>query len=256
MMGFGLIEILISAQKIFAVSFDIEGLVSSINYSYKVMNLPISIFLFSVLSVLFPTMTKIKDQKELDKIAINLLSAIFFVMLPFTVILFNYAEFIISILFERGEFGKQSVSITASQLKSFSLLLIPLSFFAAQLRIVFVQRKWSKIYYSGLMIITFSIVLNLIAIQYSSLILFSYSLPIAYISSIVIVFKKSLLLSINPDLIKTVIAVLTSIIVTMLINTFLQINQLIIIEICIMIGVYFIMQYLIKNTLLMKILRR
>lgn len=253
-LGYGLIELLISLQKSFAVGLKVEGLISAINYSYKVMNLPISIFLFAVLSVLFPMMNRVKNTMELNEISTKLLSGIAFIMLPFTILLFFHSEFIISVLFERGNFNHDSVSITSYQLKCFSLMLLPLSIFSAQLRVIYVKKEWKKIYYSALIIMLISISLNYLSVLHTNNLLFSLSLPISYSVAVIIILKGNIKQSVNRDLICTLLASSVILVLSILLSNYLFIED--IISMVIISVLYILIQFVLKNTMLLKLLRR
>ncbi|MFC7365196.1 MULTISPECIES: lipid II flippase MurJ [Bhargavaea] len=251
-LGYGLIEILVSAQKFFATYYNEEGLVSAINYSYKVMNLPISILLFAVLSVLFPVMTRTNEGK-LQEITKGLLSGISFVMLPIAILFYFFAEFIISILFERGSFNIDSVIVTGRQLKGFALLLLPLSLYSSLLRVVFVKKEWSYIYKSGVIILTSIILFNLISLYIQDVTLFTFTIPIAFYLGITISFWKVIASSLDKDFYKSLLGSIVMIL-TIIVLSYTNSNHWI--SIALSLIIYIGSQLVLKNTLFKNLIGR
>ncbi|MFJ8234254.1 lipid II flippase MurJ [Ureibacillus sp. NPDC094379] len=199
LLGYGLIEITISIQKLFATKIEIEGIISSISYAYKVMNLPISIILFAVLSVVFPKMVDLNSER-LNIIWKNLLLGIVSLILPAAVLFYLNSQIIIELLFGRGEFNQSSVNITSNQLKSFSLLLLPLAIYSSILRIHFLNKKWVKIYGSALSILCSLTIINIFSIYTTNYFLFSNSMFIAFLIGLLFSFKEIYVASRNKDI--------------------------------------------------------
>ncbi|MFC4712922.1 lipid II flippase MurJ [Planococcus dechangensis] len=189
-LGFGLIEILLSVQKIILSRTNTDGIISALNYAYKIMNLPISIFLFAVLTGLFPTLIKIKDQIEFQFYFRKTLNTILLLMVPISVFFFIYSSEIVSILFERGEFDEQSTNITSSQLQILSLLIVPVSILTIFLRFLYVEKKWSVIYKTTSLIIITHIVLNIIIISNKVLEYSVISIPLSILFGLMYCYRK------------------------------------------------------------------
>ncbi|MEM1502839.1 lipid II flippase MurJ [Domibacillus sp. 8LH] len=246
-LGYGLIEILISIQKIFANYFEYEGLISAINYAYKIMNLPISIFLFAVLSVMFPEITKLREKNKINNMYENLVSGVLLIMLPCSIVLFYYPHFIISFLFERGNFDEQSLFLTSYQLKFFAFLLPMLAVYSAQLRILYVLKEWRRIYLSALMIISLTMILNLVSLKMQSLALYSLSLSVAYFFSIFIFLNKNLRTIYSKALSFSLISSIPMVLILFYAVTFVESNLIHIFLLAISLTSYLVIQYFLKN---------
>ncbi|WP_046174533.1 lipid II flippase MurJ [Domibacillus indicus] len=255
-LGYGLIEILISIQKIFANYFEYEGLISAINYAYKIMNLPISIFLFAVLSVMFPEITKLRGKDKINKMYEDLVSGIFLIMFPCAIVFFYYSSFITSFLFERGNFDEQSIFLTSFQLKYFAFLLPMLAVYSAQLRILYVLKVWRRIYLSALMIISLTVIFNLVSLKIQSLALYSLSLSVAYFFSIFIFLDKNLRTIYKKALSISFISSIPMVLILYFAEKFAESNLIHIFLLAISLTIYLVIQYFLGNKALKILMKK
>ncbi|HOY08929.1 MAG TPA: murein biosynthesis integral membrane protein MurJ [Candidatus Omnitrophota bacterium] len=92
------------------------GGISAIYYSNRIIQFPMGIFGFALASAMLPTLSSLATQNnlaQLKKTLVFILENIFFVMVPFSVVLMLLANPIIRILFQRGEFNQYSTTITS-----------------------------------------------------------------------------------------------------------------------------------------------
>ncbi|PTQ57945.1 MAG: putative peptidoglycan lipid II flippase MurJ [Candidatus Carbobacillus altaicus] len=144
-----------------------EGSISALNYSNKVMQLAYGIVVISLLSVLYPRLSKIAANNDWNQFRLTLSRTtivLLLVLLPITVGSMVLAKPIISVLFERGVFDAQATELTAGAYFFFSIGLIGLG----------TRELWTKAFYSlqdtktpmtnGIFAIGLNIVLNLILV--------------------------------------------------------------------------------------------
>lgn len=106
-------------HRIFASSLE-SGFISALNYASKLVQLPQSILMAAVTTVIYPLITKrIKEQNysELGKMYSSGMQYLLFLMIPSTIFLYFYAEEVIRIVFENGSFDYQSTLMTSNLLK-------------------------------------------------------------------------------------------------------------------------------------------
>jgi|GEM_PF-2190535 len=146
LLGSALGQVNLAVGRAFSITIG-EGVVSGLNYAYKVMNLPFAVFSYSLATVLFPVMSEFIVNKETTKI-INTLNlsfkTILIIMLPASVWLILLRLPIVSLLFERGAFNHQSTMITKEALLFYSLGIVPLSFCAVLFNFFFAGRNYSS----------------------------------------------------------------------------------------------------------------
>ena len=103
------------------------GGISAIYYSTRIIRFPMGIFGLALASAALPTFSALAANQQMDEMKKTLvfsLENIFFVMMPFAVMIIVLANPIIKILFERGEFNAYSTSITSSALLFYGIGLL------------------------------------------------------------------------------------------------------------------------------------
>lgn len=103
------------------------GGVSALNYAARVRDLPVSIFVGSYATVLFPTLVDLASENKLEEFKKTLLQSlriILFVMLPLATLTFILGQPIIRFVFERGAFTAGDTNITATILIFFSIGMV------------------------------------------------------------------------------------------------------------------------------------
>jgi len=103
------------------------GVISALNLSQRIMNLPVGIFAVSIATAIFPTLTaltasgEIKVFKRTTSLGVR---AIFLLSLPASFGLIAIGEPIISLLFEQGQFSSTMVIATNQALTYYSIGLV------------------------------------------------------------------------------------------------------------------------------------
>ncbi|KKK36620.1 membrane protein [Mesobacillus campisalis] len=106
------------------------GGISALNYANTINLVVLGVAVSSITSVLYPKISKMAaahDMKEMKKYLATGVSAINIIVLPATVGYMIFAEPIVQLLFGRGEFNQQAVSLTANALFYYSIGMIGLS---------------------------------------------------------------------------------------------------------------------------------
>ena len=102
----------------------VPGAISALTYAHRLIQLPMGIFAIAINTATMPLLSHQFASHEKQNFMYSLLLSIrlsLFLMLPASLGLFIYSEEIISLLFERGEFNKESTRITAFALKYYAL---------------------------------------------------------------------------------------------------------------------------------------
>jgi len=104
-----------------------EGANSYIYYGDRLMEFPRALIAISIGSALIPEFTRQysgKDLIQLKETLIYYLRFLLFLTLPFALLFLIQSEWIVQILFGRGEFDQESVIKTARVLKVYTLVLV------------------------------------------------------------------------------------------------------------------------------------
>ena len=105
----------------------VEGGISALNYGNNINLIALGIIVASISSVLFPRISKMAVEnniKEMKKYLSETITTINILVLPITVGYMIFAEPIVQLLFGRGEFSSQAVSLTSSALFFYSIGLV------------------------------------------------------------------------------------------------------------------------------------
>lgn len=97
-----------------------EGTIAILTYSYKVVNLPVYLFVTSVTKVILPDITLMIQKKKSNKLSILIRNIVILCIVAgvLAVILFNFlGDWIVQLLFGRGAFDSADVVATADVLK-------------------------------------------------------------------------------------------------------------------------------------------
>ncbi|CAN7341835.1 murein biosynthesis integral membrane protein MurJ [Paenibacillus sp. LjRoot56] len=103
------------------------GGISALNYGNRLVSFVQGIFVTSIVSVMYPAISKLSAENNMNGLKKSLsdaISSVNLLVVPSTVFSIIFAEPIIRILFGRGQFGPDAVSMTSNVLLFYSIGLI------------------------------------------------------------------------------------------------------------------------------------
>jgi len=112
---------------VLATALQGDGAVSWLYYSDRLMELPLGIFAIAIATVILPTLSRIHAVADTAKFEETLdwgLRSILLIGLPASLALYVLAEPLIVTLYQRGEFGLDSVDPTARSLRAYAVGLL------------------------------------------------------------------------------------------------------------------------------------
>lgn len=169
------------------------GNVSQLTYAAKVEALIISIFISAIMTYFYPLLSQKNENSNSGDLKFYLARVVnlnLLVAIPATVILSAFAEPIVQILFERGEFQREATNITAMVLKFYSLGIIWKSLREAFVRIFYILQKNKQVLLNGVLTIVINLILNFIVISNKKVELLALTTSISIgISTIILIFK-------------------------------------------------------------------
>jgi putative peptidoglycan lipid II flippase len=107
-----------------------NGSISALNYAYRLMQLPLGLFVMAVSVPLFPELSSLaakKDYKNLKSILVKGASVLAIIMLPASAGLIALDQPVVRLLFERGAFDAKDTIPTAYALAFYSIALMPIA---------------------------------------------------------------------------------------------------------------------------------
>lgn len=109
-------------DKFFASSLG-DGAVATLSYSYKIINLPVYLFVTSITKVMLPDITLLIAEKKAAELSVVIKKIVIFCLIGgvIAIIALQFlGNWLVAILFGRGAFNAQDVIRTASSLKIFA----------------------------------------------------------------------------------------------------------------------------------------
>ncbi|MFA6808439.1 MAG: oligosaccharide flippase family protein [Eubacteriales bacterium] len=119
-----------------------QGVLSGLNYAFRLVQFPIWVFIAAVSTVAFPMITRkyiSEDKEEFSRSIFSFLYVGVIFTLPLTILLYIYRVPIVNILFERGEFTAKSSLITTTILSGYVFCIVFLGFSALLVRVSLLQ---------------------------------------------------------------------------------------------------------------------
>jgi putative peptidoglycan lipid II flippase len=105
----------------------IVGGISALNYANRLTDFILGIFVLSIVAVMFPMISKMASEQDfagLKKTLTESINIISMLVIPATIGAMFFAEPIVKLLFDRGEFNAQAIILTSSALFFYSIGMI------------------------------------------------------------------------------------------------------------------------------------
>jgi len=160
-LGTAVNQLYLAINRIFASGLA-EGSISALNYSGKLMNLPMGIFVLAVSSAIFPTLSEHAVKNDRDSLAQTLnkgLKLVLLITIPAAAGLMALRVPVVKLLFERGAFDAVATQMTADALFYFCLGMFAMAANMVITRAYYALRDVKTPLYLGLI----SIVVNIVA---------------------------------------------------------------------------------------------
>lgn len=122
-LGLSVNQIYLALNRVFASGLE-AGSISALNYAYRLMTLPLGIFVAAVATAIFPAMSQYAADGQRQRMADTLLKGlrmVLLVSLPAAVGLAALNVPLVKLLFERGAFGAGDTLLTGESLLYFAL---------------------------------------------------------------------------------------------------------------------------------------
>ena len=145
-----------------------EGYISAINYSHYIVNIVISVFATSVVTVFFPNVIKTFNEKGISAVKEKtnaILKMVIFVSIPCTLLISVYAEHIIRLLFFRGAFNQESLTITSSAVSIYAFAIVFESIKTILFKVFYALQDTKSPTRSAIIAICLNIILSIILVK-------------------------------------------------------------------------------------------
>lgn len=142
-----------------------KGSISFLIYSDKIIQLPLGIILGGVVLTTFPILIDFIEKKEIEKYQVfikNKIELIFIIMGMISSFVFCFPEWLLSIIFQRGNFTLVEVLKASEILKYYSFSIFNISFITLFQKIFYALKITKLPTYISIISVIINIVLNII----------------------------------------------------------------------------------------------
>lgn len=145
------------------------GSISALNYANKLTDFVSALFVASIATVIFPTLSKLnasKNNDEFEQYVIKSINSIIVLMVPITVGAILLATPIVSLLFERGAFDSYATQLTSQALVFFSIGMVAFGIREILGKVFYSLQDTKTPMINGAIAIGLNIVLSLTLVRY------------------------------------------------------------------------------------------
>lgn len=145
-----------------------EGSISALNYANKLNGFVMAIFITSLVSVIYPTLSKLSSNGEYEKFKesiVNSINSVVILVIPISIGAISLAEPIVTILFKRGAFDSNAVEMTTIALIMYSIGMVSFGLRDILGRIFFSLQDTKTPMKNGIICMIINIMMNMILIK-------------------------------------------------------------------------------------------
>lgn len=140
-----------------------EGTLSALGYAYRINDLMINLFIMSLITVVYPTLTEYYANKNVGEFYryINIVIKFFiFVTIPFSAIIIALSIPIVEILLERGVFSHSATIRTASTLQYYAVGILGIASFRFFNQVFYAQQNTQAPTVVSMIVVLLNVVLS------------------------------------------------------------------------------------------------
>lgn len=144
------------------------GAVSTLNYAYKIISLAISVIVTPIIAIMYPRFSALAAQNDgvnFKDIIHKCLNYICAVIVPISVIIFEFRDFIVKILFERGSFDSVASLQTSQALICYTFGLVAMAIQQVLIRVFYSKQNTFAPMINGAVCAAANIVLDYVLIK-------------------------------------------------------------------------------------------
>lgn len=145
-----------------------EGSISALNYASKLMQLPLSVLLAPLITVLYPSIVEyaIKSMKGFIEIVIKGAKTIIYISIPFVIVMVLCGQDLIELAFERGAFDRSATLITVNVFVFYSLGLVFLALRDYLMNCLYALKKTKFAMYTSIFMVITYVILSVVLSKY------------------------------------------------------------------------------------------
>ena len=145
-----------------------SGGIAALNYAFIIFLIPISIFSLSLSTAILPKLSEISSDDSIEDKSENIkhyFGVNLLLIVPITMVLLLQGDFIVKILFERGQFNSSDSKITFNAMQFYALSLIFYSSYAGINKLAYSYGLIKELFWVALFASVIKIVFNFILVD-------------------------------------------------------------------------------------------
>lgn len=145
-----------------------EGSISALNYANRLNGFIMALFITSVSSVIYPKISKFSSEsnrEEFNNYISKSINSVILIVMPISIGAMILSTPIIKVLFYRGEFGSEAVSMTSIALKFYSIGMVGVGLREILNKVFYSIQDTKTPMRNGIISMVINIVLNLILVK-------------------------------------------------------------------------------------------
>lgn len=169
-----------------------QGAISSLNYANKLNGFVMALFITSLVSVMYPTLSKLLSENNLDKFKesiVTSINSIILIIMPISVGAIVLSRPIVKLLFERGAFDDTATKMTSIALVMYSIGMVSFGIRDIMGRIFLSLQDTKTPMINGIICMVINIIINIILIKPLKYAGLALGTSIAGIASVLLLFK-------------------------------------------------------------------
>lgn len=150
----------------------VEGGISALNYSQNIINLFSALVINSIITPLYSTLSEFgskNDYQGMNKALSSSFKIIGILLVPVCLVLFLFSEDIVTIIYSRGAFDSNSVTLTSACLKGYAFSLLFVVFNTLLTKYLYSANKQKQTIIFSAISLLVNISLNLIVYKFTNL---------------------------------------------------------------------------------------
>ncbi|ACK95631.1 murein biosynthesis integral membrane protein MurJ [Bacillus thuringiensis] len=177
----------------FIASFMENGSISILYFADRLYNLPYLVVVMAITTVFFPKLVSLFNNNELAKFKIyvaGLFKVIIILMTSIAIVMFVLRQELVEIVYQRGSFSKEAVSLTATCFGIYSLGIIFLSLRELFIKIYFCLNDTKILLMNSLYMFLLNLILGIVLSYFYGIYGLAASTPLSVLISSLYLYKN------------------------------------------------------------------
>lgn len=171
----------------------VEGSISALNYANKLNQFIIGLFIVSIVTVIYPMLSKLSSDNNKDEFISSIsksISSVILLVIPISIGAIVLAEPIVNLLFQRGAFDARATSMTVIALAFYSIGMVGFGLRDILGKVFYSLQDTRTPMINGAMAMGMNIILNIILVRFMGHAGLAFATSLSALICIVLLFNS------------------------------------------------------------------